>query len=106
MGTLGGRIKEKREAAGLSQSDLAEQLGLRSGKQTISKWELDKTEPSVSDLKRIAQLLATTAAYLLDGVEEGETIPKGYTLIEKDQLLDLQNELISYQKKELSRQKV
>ncbi|WP_051054084.1 helix-turn-helix domain-containing protein [Fibrella aestuarina] len=106
MKTLGDRIKEAREAANLSQSEVAEKMGLKSGKQTVSKWELNKSEPSLSDLKRLASLLNTTAAYLIDGTIESDPIPQGYQLIEKNKLLEMQEELISYQRKELTRQKV
>ncbi|GAB4018883.1 hypothetical protein GCM10028773_20090 [Spirosoma koreense] len=64
---FGQTLKELRKAKGLSQEDLAEKLGVRSGKQTISNWELGKNEPTLSDIRKIAEVLGTTVGYLVDG---------------------------------------
>ena len=55
------KIRALREAKGLSQAELAEALGL--DQTTVSAWERGVSEPTVFNLRRLADLL---------GVEPGE----------------------------------
>lgn len=50
--TFGKNLMELRKKNGLSQEDLANKLNIT--RQTISKWELEQTSPSLKDLKNIA----------------------------------------------------
>lgn len=59
---IGQRIKAARQSAGLSQSRLAELLGVT--QPTVSGWE-GHSEPSVQMLLRIAEALGTRASVLL-----------------------------------------
>jgi DNA-binding transcriptional regulator YiaG len=43
MATLGERIRTKREAVGLTQHELAEQIGVLAN--SVSRWERDCAEP-------------------------------------------------------------
>lgn len=52
--SLGTTIQNKRTAMKLSQEYLAEQLDI--SRQAVSKWETDQSEPSVSNLIRLAEL--------------------------------------------------
>lgn len=66
---LGGRIREYRQAAGVSQDDLAKRVFV--ARQTVSNWETDKTLPDVQSLKLLAGTFGITVDELLgdDGPE-------------------------------------
>ena len=69
MSTLSERIKELRKKAGLTQSELADKLGLSD--KAISKWEVGETNPDITMLPNLASLFGVTIDYLLTGkVEE------------------------------------
>ena len=70
--TLGQRIRERREALGLSQEKVAEQMGV--SRQAVGKWESDDARPSTENLLRLAQLLATDVQDLATG--EAAPAPK------------------------------
>lgn len=53
--TLGKRIMALRKAAGMTQEQVAERLGV--SPQAVSKWENDVSCPDVTMIPRIAQLL-------------------------------------------------
>lgn len=61
----GATIKRLREAKNLTQSALAEQLGV-SGK-TVSKWETAKGLPDISLLQPLAQALGVSVIELMNG---------------------------------------
>lgn len=64
-------IKEKRLAAGLSQGDIADELGYGSP-QFISNWERAIARPPVSALKKIAEILGVSADEIFDIVLRSE----------------------------------
>jgi len=64
---LGQRIKEKRQALGLTQEELADNLGTTP--QHISAIEQDKRTPSLQLLVKLAEELGATVDYLLTGKE-------------------------------------
>ena len=53
--TFGKNLMELRKKNGLSQEDLANKLNVT--RQTVSKWELEQTSPSLKDLKNISDFL-------------------------------------------------
>ena len=61
---LGEKIKDYRLEKGLSQEELATALGVV--RQTVSKWEKELSLPESEMLLKIAEVLGTTAADLLD----------------------------------------
>lgn len=61
--TLGEKIYSLRKKSGMSQEDVANQLGLR--RQTISKWELDTSVPDIKNLKLLAEIFGVSVDYLL-----------------------------------------
>lgn len=73
--TLGDRLAAAREAAGLSQNQLATRLGVRL--KTLSGWENDSAEPRANRLQMLAGMLGVSIMWLLtgrgDGVEAPET---------------------------------
>ena len=64
---LNQRIREVRQARGMSQVELAGLLGVT--KQSVSNWENDNIQPSIEMLVKLAQTLAVSTDYLreLDG---------------------------------------
>ena len=65
MSTLGKRIAQKREQAGLSQSELARRLNL--SPQAVQKWESETSVPRGRRLDEIATVISTTVGYLVTG---------------------------------------
>ena len=71
--TLGEMIRGCREAAGMSQQELAEQLFV--SRQTVSRWESGSRSPDVVTAKKIADLLGVTLDELVPGNDELEDAP-------------------------------
>lgn len=55
MGTVGEAIREAREAAGLTQRELAERIGTQ--QPAIARLESDGSSPSIRTLRAIAEAL-------------------------------------------------
>ena len=62
---IGGYIQHLRKAAGLTQSELAEKLGISF--QAVSKWEKGDTLPDTGLLLELCDILGTTVDKLLNG---------------------------------------
>lgn len=67
--TFGDRLAGAREAAGLSQEDLARKLGVRL--KTVQAWEDDLAEPRANRLQMLAGMLNVSLRWLLTGEGEG-----------------------------------
>lgn len=63
--SIGNRITKYRKAKGLTQEDLAAQLGVSS--QAVSKWENDVSCPDISLLPQLCKVLGITTDELLTG---------------------------------------
>lgn len=109
MSSFGKRLEIKRKEKRLSQDELAKLMN-KSHRTVVSSWEKDKSEPSLSDIRKLAELLDTTIAYLADGQEANpltiQPPPAGFILKsaeaelkEKEEKLELQRELLEYQRK-------
>lgn len=72
--TLGTRIKRRREELGLTQTELAERLGLKS-KVSVSNAENDRDDMTTTRIQKYAEALNTSIAYLM-GWTEIEYSPK------------------------------
>ena len=68
---LNQRLRALRQARGLSQVDLARELGVT--KQSVSNWENDKIQPSIEVLVRLAGVFSVSTDYLL-GLDAGELL--------------------------------
>ena len=68
---IGGRIRELRAAAGMSQDDLAARVYV--SRQTISSWENDKTYPDVQSLILLSEIFGVTVDALIKGDVETMT---------------------------------
>lgn len=62
--SLGNSLVHARKRSGLSQEEVAEQLGV--SRQTISKWELDETLPDIRQSKHLSNLYHVTLDELID----------------------------------------
>lgn len=70
--TLGDRVVAAREATGLTQKDLARQLGIKL--KTVQAWEDDRSEPRANKVQMMSGLLGVSLTWLLSG--QGEGIPE------------------------------
>ena len=61
---IGQRIRGARDAAGLTQADLAEKIGTRPG--TISDWERGGVDQRIEGLAKIAEALGIKIGKLID----------------------------------------
>ena len=68
MDTLNERIKQLRKEKGLTQSQLADLLGVTD--KAVSKWEVGETNPDISLLPKISEIFNVTLDYLLVGKKE------------------------------------
>lgn len=74
--TIGNRISRSRKAKGLTQEELANQLGVSS--QAVSKWENDASCPDISLLSQLSKVLGITTDELLAGKSDQVTmLPPG-----------------------------
>lgn len=73
---VGGRIRELRAAAGMSQDDLAARVYV--SRQTISSWENGKTYPDVQSLLLLSEIFGASVDSLIKGDVEAmnETIDR------------------------------
>lgn len=69
--TLGKRIVTNRKRIGLTQDQLAEQLGVTA--QAVSKWENDQSCPDIAILPKLAEIFGITTDALL-GREESQPV--------------------------------
>ena len=61
--TFGGRLQQVRKAAGLSQEQLGELVGM--SRQAVSKWETDQAAPDIDKLALLCGVLGVSADELL-----------------------------------------
>ncbi|MBO9449975.1 helix-turn-helix transcriptional regulator [Tropicibacter sp. R16_0] len=73
--TFGDRVAGAREAAGMTQAQLARRLGVK--KATVSGWEQDLSEPRANKLSMMAGLLNVSIMWLLTGEGDGMAEPAG-----------------------------
>lgn len=64
---LSDRIQALRKAAGLSQEQLAEKIGV--SRQAVSKWESEQSAPDLDKIILLSEHFGVTTDYLLKGVE-------------------------------------
>ena len=82
--TLGKRIMRHRKNLGLTQEQLAEQLGVTA--QAVSKWENDLSCPDITMLPKLTKIFGTTADALLGSAPERteETVFSGEVVEENE----------------------
>lgn len=67
------RIAALRAELGLSQAEMAEELGVR--QQTVSEWETGRYQPRGTSLRVLHNLAETSRAYDADSGEQPERRP-------------------------------
>jgi len=72
MKAINEKIKEFREDAGLTQSELADRMGI--SEKTIQRYEKGTTIPSTSQLKQIGDILGQNLIIKEGNISEGELI--------------------------------
>ncbi|WP_097043764.1 MULTISPECIES: helix-turn-helix domain-containing protein [Flavobacteriaceae] len=70
MSTFGKRLRDCRKERGLSQNEVAKLLN--TNHSVIGKYERDDVNPSIDAVKRLAELLDTTVAYLVGEADTNE----------------------------------
>ncbi len=85
METFGDKLKKRREFNSLSQSKLAELLGLHPS--IIGRYERDQAKPTIDVVKNMAKALETTVGYLL-GENEDADLLKDTAMLERLKQLD------------------
>lgn len=78
--SIGEQLKQWRLAKGLSQADVSEKLNL--SRQTLSKWELDKSLPDLASLRQLAVLYDFSLDDLLAVAAEKKASLRGLTVAE------------------------
>ncbi len=71
--TFGDRVAAAREAADMTQAQLARRLGVK--KTTLMGWEQDLSEPRANKLSMVSGLLNVSMSWLLTGEGEGLSEP-------------------------------
>jgi transcriptional regulator with XRE-family HTH domain len=77
--TFGDRVAAAREAAGMTQAQLARRLGVRAA--TMRAWENDLSEPRANRLSTMAGLLNVSMMWLMNGQGEGLEAPGDTTAL-------------------------
>lgn len=72
MMTLGEKLRLLRNNIGLTQEQLANQLGV--SRQAITKWESDKGLPDIDNLKAISKLMGISIDSLVDNDKNVESV--------------------------------
>lgn len=72
MDSFGKKLREAREAKNFSQAELAKRIG--SYHSIIGKYERDEVKPTVDVVKKLAEVLETTAGYLLGETQDRELL--------------------------------
>lgn len=80
MASFGKKLRECREAKGLSQRELAKLLN--TSYSVIGKYERDEMLPSIKAAQSIAKLVDTTVGYLL-GETEQTNVLKDPTMLQR-----------------------
>ena len=71
--TFGDRLAAAREAAGMTQEQLAKRLGVKLG--SLQRWEEDLAEPRANRLSMVAGILNVSLIWLITGEGEGIAPP-------------------------------
>ncbi len=65
-------IKLLRKEKGLTQTDLAKEIGVEQG--AVSKWEIGRTRPEPQYIERLAEFFAVDKEYILGEIQDERTL--------------------------------
>ena len=80
MASFGKKLRECREAKGISQNEVARLLG--TNHSIIGKYERDEVKPTVDVVKKLAEVLDTTVGYLL-GESQDQNVLKDQDMLKR-----------------------
>ena len=86
--TLGGRVFQARDAAGMTVSQVINRLGVR--KSTYLAWEADRSEPRANKLVALAGILNVSPTYLLSGLGRAAPQPTKHQKFIDDLRLEIE----------------
>lgn len=89
--TFGDRLAAARDAAGMTQDQLAKRLGVKH--KTLRAWENDLSEPRANRLQMLAGMLNVSIMWLLNGEGDGVEAPEGETAPLPSDISDILAEL-------------
>ena len=87
--TLGDRITHAREAAGLSEEELSQQLGVKL--DVLHAWEADMKEPRANRVQMLSGVLNVSLRWLLTG--QGHDHMPGSDMVTREELAVLRARL-------------
>lgn len=79
--SLGKKLIKLRVGRKLTQQEVADYLNI--ARQTVSKWENDKTLPPLETLQELCELYQTSISELMDHQQSGTTVKNSYLEIQK-----------------------
>ena len=79
---FGERLRNAREASGMSQQQMASRLGVKGA--TVNNWESGKEDPRANRLQMIASLLNVPLLWLIAGSQQ---VPDPSTDVDQQQIL-------------------
>lgn len=94
--TLGKRIQAARRNKRMTQKQLAESMGVVTG--TIQQYELDKRQPRIDQIKKIAAALGVSVPYLIGYEEELQKITETVEQVQRQY-----NDIIQPEKERIER---
>ena len=84
---IGDRLRQSRQRMNMTQDDVIEALRKRfsfnMARETLSKWENSKQEPTIFPVNCLAKIYGVSTDYLIDGIKENDDIDKRINLLEK-----------------------
>ena len=90
--TMGERIQTARKSRGLTPSQLARRVSVKVA--TLNNWESDRSEPRANKLVGLAGVLGVNMIWLLEGSDDGSSLPPNVDLVET---ADLQSKIVRLQ---------
>jgi len=79
---FGERLKNAREASGMSQKTMANRIGVKTA--TVEKWESGKMDPRANRLQMLASLLGVPLLWLIAGSQQ---VPDSSAGITKEEMI-------------------
>ena len=88
---VGEQIKRYRELNDLTQTELAEKLGV--SRQAVSSWEINRTEPNIGMIEKMASIFQCRKTDLIGGDDIDYLVtstPQERFVLEKYRLADME----------------
>lgn len=82
---VSSRLQELRKAAGYSQEQLAEMLGV--SRQAVSKWESGQTNPDINNVGRLSEIYNKSTDYIIFGEEREAQIVYQEKIVYQDKII-------------------